>query len=137
VLEPLIGAIVGCPLVPIPLPARWKIIFHEPVHLATDDKRTQSKRSYCADVAQHVQATVQKTLDRQAARYPLARLSKMVAALVWQREIAKIAGRPKAPEAEPAPVPARDGSRQQRGRGTAGRKSTLRSRRSSVSFATS
>jgi 1-acyl-sn-glycerol-3-phosphate acyltransferase len=30
-LEPLIGSVVGLPLAPVPLPARWKVVFHEPV----------------------------------------------------------------------------------------------------------
>ena len=36
-LEPLIGSILGLPLVPVPLPARWKIVFHAPVDACQRD----------------------------------------------------------------------------------------------------
>jgi 1-acyl-sn-glycerol-3-phosphate acyltransferase len=60
-LEPLIGSIVGLPLSLVPLPARWKIVFHEPVYVPA---RALTDPSLCNDMAQRIQDTVQGTLDR-------------------------------------------------------------------------
>ena len=78
-LEPLIGASLGLPLTLVPLPARWRIVFHEPVHVA--GKGAVTDQQFCTDVARSVQAVVQATLDRGAARRPLGRLSTVVAQL--------------------------------------------------------
>lgn len=75
-LEPLIGSIVGLPVFPFPLPARWKIVFHEPIHL-TRDHAPLSEREYSFDVARRTQAIVQATLDRE--HRPLHQLSDAVA----------------------------------------------------------
>jgi 1-acyl-sn-glycerol-3-phosphate acyltransferase len=78
-LEPLIGSIVGLPVAPIPLPTRWRVVFHAPVRL---DRGPEAAHDavYCAQVAARVRETVQATLDRWAPGYPLGRLSSMVAA---------------------------------------------------------
>jgi 1-acyl-sn-glycerol-3-phosphate acyltransferase len=81
VLEPLIGSIVGLPLVPIPLPARWKVVFHEPVRLAAQANPSRPDRQYCTDVARRVQGIVQETLDWEAHSHPLAQLSSFVSQL--------------------------------------------------------
>ncbi len=78
-LKPLIGSIVGLPLVPVPLPSRWKVIFHEPIHVTAHGHRLRPDRQYCSDVAGRVQRIVQGSLDREAPHYPLARLSSFVA----------------------------------------------------------
>ncbi len=80
-LEPVIGSIVGLPLVPIPLPARWKVVFHEPVRLAAQANPSRPDRQYCADVARRVQGIVQETLDWEAHSHPLAQLSSFVSRL--------------------------------------------------------
>ena len=79
-LEPLVGAILPLPLSPVPLPTRWKIVFHEPIHLGAP-RDAATDQGYCSDVAGHVQAIVQRTLDREASRRWLGRLSSLVAAL--------------------------------------------------------
>lgn len=76
-LEPLIGSIVGLPVVPFPLPARWKIVFHEPIAV-TREHAPLSEREYSMDVARATQAIVQATLDRE--RRPLRLLSSAVVA---------------------------------------------------------
>ncbi len=78
VLQPLIGSIVGLPLVPVPLPARWKVVFHEPVRVEAHGNPLRPDRHYVSDVARSVQATVQATLDREARDRRLARLSSFV-----------------------------------------------------------
>jgi 1-acyl-sn-glycerol-3-phosphate acyltransferase len=77
-LEPVIGSILGLPLSLVPLPARWKIVFHRPVHLeaARDVLRDPDRQTL---LAARVRATVQATLDRESAAKPLARLSALVA----------------------------------------------------------
>jgi 1-acyl-sn-glycerol-3-phosphate acyltransferase len=76
-LEPLIGSIVGLPLVPFPLPARWKIVFHQPIAV-THEHAQRSEREYCIDVAREAQSIVQATLDRE--RRPLQQLSSAITA---------------------------------------------------------
>lgn len=76
-LEPFIGSVVGLPLLPFPLPARWKIVFHEPVEVEPQDAHHQ--RDYCLEVSGRVRDIVQRTLDREAPRRPLLRLSSLVA----------------------------------------------------------
>jgi 1-acyl-sn-glycerol-3-phosphate acyltransferase len=80
-LEPLIGSVVGLPVVPFPLPTRWKVVFHEPVHVAGGGRGTLGDAAFCNDVARRIQATVQATLDRESPRYPLGRLAARVAAI--------------------------------------------------------
>jgi 1-acyl-sn-glycerol-3-phosphate acyltransferase len=96
-LKPLIGSIIGLPLVPVPLPARWKVVFHEPVHVSWPGKPLRADRQYCADVARRVQDVVQQTLDRDAHRHPLARLSSFVS------RMKEPAARPEEPDSRPAP----------------------------------
>ncbi len=79
VLEPLIGSIVGLPLAAFPLPARWKIAFHEPVYATAPGNPVRRDPQYCNAVAQRLQGIVQETLNREASRRPLARLSTFVA----------------------------------------------------------
>ncbi len=81
VLKPVIGSIVGLPLLPFPLPARWKVVFHEPVRVATHGNPLLPDRQYITEVARRVQATVQQTLDREIDRRRLARLSSFVSRL--------------------------------------------------------
>lgn len=81
-LEPLIGSILGLPLSLVPLPSRWKVVFHAPVEvsgLAGRGKAALMDADYSAKVAREVQATVQETLDREAPDRPLAQVSSLVA----------------------------------------------------------
>jgi 1-acyl-sn-glycerol-3-phosphate acyltransferase len=77
-LEPLIGSILGLPLVPVPLPARWKIVFHAAVDASERDGSMGAKQ-HAAAVTRRLQRTVQGTLDREARGHALARLSSFVA----------------------------------------------------------
>jgi 1-acyl-sn-glycerol-3-phosphate acyltransferase len=85
ILEPLIGSVVGLPIAPFPLPTRWKVVFHEPVHVAGGGRGALSDAAFCNDVARRIQATVQATLDRESPRYPLGRLAARVAAIGGRR----------------------------------------------------
>ena len=78
-LEPLVGSAFGLPLALVPLPARWRIVFHPPVRLA-DREAFLAGGERSRAVARGVQATVQETLDRNGGRYPLAHVSSWVAA---------------------------------------------------------
>lgn len=76
-LEPLVGSAFGLPLSLVPLPARWRVVFHPPVRIGnprgvlTDGERSSA-------IAAGVRATVAATLEREARRYPLARVSSWV-----------------------------------------------------------
>jgi 1-acyl-sn-glycerol-3-phosphate acyltransferase len=80
-LEPLVGSIFGLPLSLVPLPSRWKIVFHEPVALEAEGREALADPDFSSRVAARLQGTVQATLDRLAWRYPLGRLSTFVAGL--------------------------------------------------------
>jgi 1-acyl-sn-glycerol-3-phosphate acyltransferase len=77
-LEPIIGSILGAPLSLVPLPTRWRVVFHEPVHVAAKGKSAIADAAFCSTVARHVRQTVQDTLDVYAPRYPLGKLSSIV-----------------------------------------------------------
>jgi 1-acyl-sn-glycerol-3-phosphate acyltransferase len=78
-LEPLIGAAIGMPLSPVPLPSRWKIVFHPPVAVEIG-RAALTDAEYGNRLAARIRATVQDTLDREAGGHALARLSSAVAA---------------------------------------------------------
>ena len=79
-LEPLVGSAFGLPLALMPLPARWRIVFHAPVSLGPDRPAVLSGGERSRAIAAGVQATVQATLEQHARRYPLAHVSSWVAA---------------------------------------------------------
>ncbi|BDG01062.1 1-acyl-sn-glycerol-3-phosphate acyltransferase [Anaeromyxobacter oryzae] len=92
-LEPVIGSILGLPLSLVPLPARWKIVFHEPVRM--DGVRDALRDpDYQGAMAARVRATVQATLDRNAAGKPLARLSALVESAAHVAEAVPLVRRP-------------------------------------------
>lgn len=79
-LEPLLGTILPLPLFPLPLPARWRFIFHPPVSveaLGSDDP-AELRRQYRA-LADSVQSTVQRSLDRQTSSHRLGRIGRLLA----------------------------------------------------------
>jgi 1-acyl-sn-glycerol-3-phosphate acyltransferase len=78
-LEPLVGSAFGLPLALVPLPARWRVVFHAPLRLGGDRRAVLTDGERSAAVARGVQGVVQGTLDRLAPRYPLAHVSSWVA----------------------------------------------------------
>ncbi len=90
-LEPLIGEPVGLPVSWVPLPAHWKIVFHEPVVLERGPDAA-SDHGYCSAVARRLQAVVQATLDREAAGRPLGKLSRRLTDGVLSRGAAPDGG---------------------------------------------
>jgi len=79
-LEPLVGSRFGLPLALVPLPARWRVVFHAPVRLGEDRQRVLADGERSGELASEIQATVQRSLDRLAAGQPLAHLSSWLAA---------------------------------------------------------
>jgi 1-acyl-sn-glycerol-3-phosphate acyltransferase len=79
-LEPLVGSAFGLPLAPVPLPARWRVVFHAPVRIGADRKGVLVDAGRSGAIADGVRGIVQATLDRDAPRYPLAQVSSWVAA---------------------------------------------------------
>jgi 1-acyl-sn-glycerol-3-phosphate acyltransferase len=78
-LEPLVGSAFGLPLALVPLPARWRVVFHPPVRVGAD-RRLLADGDRATAIARDVEGTVQATLDRLGARYPLAHVSSWFAA---------------------------------------------------------
>jgi 1-acyl-sn-glycerol-3-phosphate acyltransferase len=82
-LQPLVGSILPLPLFPLPLPTKWKIVFHAPVSVdgarlgqACGDLGARS--SQARRLADSIRATVQSTLTRETASRPLARISSFL-----------------------------------------------------------
>ena len=98
-LEPLIGSVLPLPLSLVPLPTRWKIVFHEAIHLDVP-REAVTDHAYCSGVARRVQAIVQATLDREALSRPVGRLSAFLAG----PRPAAAAADPEDPLDEPDPV---------------------------------
>jgi 1-acyl-sn-glycerol-3-phosphate acyltransferase len=106
-LKPLLGSIIGLPLVPFPLPARWKVVFHEPVRATAHGHHLRPDREYTADVARQVQGIVQATLDREAGRRALGKISSAVSHLRNRGSGAAADPDPLlGPEGSPRPAPA-------------------------------
>ncbi|ABS25954.1 phospholipid/glycerol acyltransferase [Anaeromyxobacter sp. Fw109-5] len=78
-LEPLLGSSVGLPVFALPLPARWKVVFHPPVTVGARGRAALVDSEYSSAVARAVQGTVQDTLDRAAANRTLAQVASLVA----------------------------------------------------------
>lgn len=79
-LEPLVGSAFGLPLSVVPLPARWRVVFHAPVRPGGDARGLLADAARSAEVALGVERTVRRTLEREARRYPLAHVSSWIAA---------------------------------------------------------
>jgi 1-acyl-sn-glycerol-3-phosphate acyltransferase len=73
-LRPILGTIVPIPLAPVPLPTRWKVIFHEPIDVSGDDDPHLA--------AQRVSTVVQSTLRAESKDRPLRRLQSLAHSLL-------------------------------------------------------
>jgi len=104
-LEPLIGSVVGLPLVPVPLPTRWKVVFHEPERVAPDTGSSLGSPAHCSAIARRLQGVVQATLDREAPHHRLARLSSFLAAREGSPTRGASEHPVRSPSREPAPAP--------------------------------
>jgi 1-acyl-sn-glycerol-3-phosphate acyltransferase len=78
-LQPLVGSEFGLPLSLLPLPARWRVVFHPPVPIE-DPRAVLADGERSTEIAARVRATVAETLTRRAARSPLVQLSSLVMA---------------------------------------------------------
>ncbi|MGC3999236.1 MAG: lysophospholipid acyltransferase family protein [Anaeromyxobacter sp.] len=79
-LKPLLGAAVGLPLSLLPLPARWKIVFHRPVRVE-EGRAALTDHDGAQALSARIRGTVQATLDRESRERALGKLSHGVAAL--------------------------------------------------------
>jgi hypothetical protein len=61
------------------LPARWRVVFHAPVHPRGDRRAVLADGALSARPALEVERTVQGTLERLAWRRPLAHVSSWLA----------------------------------------------------------
>jgi 1-acyl-sn-glycerol-3-phosphate acyltransferase len=74
-LRKLIGSEFGLPLSLVPLPARWKVVFHRPVDVSGLGKAGLLDAESSSAVAREIQATVQATIDRHVRARPLAQIA--------------------------------------------------------------
>lgn len=75
-LKPFLGSVAPLPMFPVPLPSKWKVIFHEPLDFSKYDKSIMSDHDKCHDIAQEVREIVQTTLDKETLFRPLAWVSR-------------------------------------------------------------
>jgi len=75
----LIGAPIPIPIVPFPLPTRWKFVFDKPIDFRNFSKKNAEDRKQCLAIASQIQGQLQDTLDWETQDRPLARLSAWVA----------------------------------------------------------
>jgi len=92
-LRPLVGSEFGLPLSLLPLPARWRVVFHEPVDVSGLGRSGLLDAEASTAVARKVQATVQATIDRHVRARPLAQLAGTVASARGLAELRRAAAR--------------------------------------------
>jgi 1-acyl-sn-glycerol-3-phosphate acyltransferase len=114
-LEPIIGSSIGLPVFALPLPARWKVVFHPPVDVTARGRAALVDSEYSSAVARRVQQTVQDTLDRATARRPLAQVATLVA-LARRAIHPPLAGDPATGDVAPAAPARRPAARERRTR---------------------
>ncbi len=73
-LRRLVGAPLGLPLLPFPLPSRWRVAFLPPVEVEAG-RRALADPRYCRFIAYETRDRVQSALDAAAGDRALARLS--------------------------------------------------------------
>jgi 1-acyl-sn-glycerol-3-phosphate acyltransferase len=78
-LRRLVGSDVGLPLSLVPLPARWRVVFHAPVDVSGLGKAGLLDAEASSAVAREIQATVQATIDRHVRASPLAQVAGAIA----------------------------------------------------------
>jgi len=81
-LESRVHAAIPVPVVPWPLPARWKVVFHDPVavrdlEVDTGDPAEAARRRH--ELIARVRSTVQRTLDHETQSHRLTRWSRFFA----------------------------------------------------------
>jgi 1-acyl-sn-glycerol-3-phosphate acyltransferase len=76
-LEPFVGSAFGLPLSLVPLPARWRVVFHPPVRVE-DRHRVLVDGERSGEISAGIRSTVQATLDRHARGHALARVASWV-----------------------------------------------------------
>ncbi|WP_437945478.1 1-acyl-sn-glycerol-3-phosphate acyltransferase [Sorangium sp. So ce296] len=82
-LKPILGTIYPLPLTMVPLPSRWKFIFHDPVDirelgLGREGAESESAKQRLEEVAESIRGRVQRTLDEETSHRALVRLSRLV-----------------------------------------------------------
>jgi 1-acyl-sn-glycerol-3-phosphate acyltransferase len=86
-LKPLLGTSVPVPLAFIPLPTRWKFIFHKPISLNEQylggERDLDRLKPRLREIADDVREAVQKTIDQETTGRVLVRLSKVISS-AWR-----------------------------------------------------
>jgi 1-acyl-sn-glycerol-3-phosphate acyltransferase len=83
-LKPLLGTVLPVPLSLLPLPTRWKLIFHEPVRVSRadlgldDGGDAQKEKERLQAFASSIRGRVQRTLDQETSNHGLVRFSSFV-----------------------------------------------------------
>jgi 1-acyl-sn-glycerol-3-phosphate acyltransferase len=81
VVRPLVGTILPVPICVLPLPSRWKLVFHPPVALdevllAGEGGNSAVFLQHARELAESIRGTVQSTLDLETGQRVLGRLSR-------------------------------------------------------------
>lgn len=76
-LDKLIHSPISVPLSVLPLPARWKFVFLDPIDFCQFDCDRWNDYAYCKSLAATIRETVQKSLNIEARNAPLSRFSSV------------------------------------------------------------
>lgn len=77
VLETLVGSVAPLPLVMLPLPAAWRVIFLRPIDFSQYAPELVNDRDRCRQLAEEIGHKIQRRLERLTNRRPLAWLSSL------------------------------------------------------------
>ncbi|WP_394833702.1 1-acyl-sn-glycerol-3-phosphate acyltransferase [Pendulispora rubella] len=82
-VKPILGTILPMPFTVLPLPSRWKFIFHEPIKLNASDlgderEPVEIRKQRAHRMATKIRDRVQRTLDERTSGHMLARVSKLL-----------------------------------------------------------
>ncbi len=88
IFERIMGTVLPLPFVVVPLPSRWRFIFHEPVYVRREDlgderDAVEAKRQRAHRLASMIQQRVQRTLDERTWNHRLVRFSKFISHVPW------------------------------------------------------
>lgn len=78
VLETLIGSVAPLPLMIVPLPAAWRVMFLRPIDFSQYSQDLLDDRQACRQLAEDIGHKIQRRLERLSNRRPLAWLSSLL-----------------------------------------------------------
>jgi 1-acyl-sn-glycerol-3-phosphate acyltransferase len=82
-LKSILGTYAGYPLLPFPLPSKFKMSFCKPIDLSEYAQTHQNDLERMDRIAEEIRSIVQSKLNQEAYHRPLAKLSRFVTQFVY------------------------------------------------------